>query len=172
MDLLEAEGGGASIARLASQFGLDTSQAGKLIGALSPALLGGLQQQVQSDDTRAGLANAIRSGKHQRYLDEPDSLTDEATRDDGNSILGHLFGSKEVSRNVAAQASEQTGLDTSLIKKALPLVAGLAMAAMSRKASAEGDDAEGGLGSLTALLAGSDGKFDLNDVRNFGRRIL
>jgi hypothetical protein len=59
-----------------------------------------------------------------------------------------------------------------LIKKALPLVAGLAMAAMSRKASAEGDDAEGGLGSLTALLAGSDGKFDLNDLRNLGRRIL
>lgn len=171
MDLLEKEGGRASIAKLADQFGLDTAQAGQLIGALSPALFGGLQHQVQSDHTRAELAHAIQSGKHQRYLDEPDRLSDDKTREDGNHILGHLFGSKEVSRNVAAKASEDTGIDASLIKKALPLVAGLAMGAMGRKSTEEGDT-EGSLDSITALLAGSDGKFDFDAVRNLGRRIL
>jgi len=163
-DLLENAGGSESIGRLAGQLGLSKADAGKLIGALSPALLQGMRKQTESADSRAGLERAITSGKHQRYLDEPERLSDEETRQDGNNILGHLFGSKEVSRNVATRASEDTGIDAALIKKALPIVAGLAMGAMGRKASGNGN--AGGLGALAGLLGGSDGKFDLDDVRN------
>ncbi len=164
-DLLESAGGSESIGKLAAQFGLDRADAAKLIGALSPALVKGMQKQTASPETRAGLERALQSGKHQRYLDEPDCLADEAAREDGNGILGHLFGSKDVSRGVADRAAEDTGLDASLIRKALPIVAGLAMAAMGRKASAGGSNG-GGLGALAGLLAGSDGKFGMDDVRN------
>jgi hypothetical protein len=34
----------------------------------------------------------------------------------GNEILGHIFGSKDTSRVVAAQASQQSGVDTSVLK--------------------------------------------------------
>lgn len=165
-DLLESAGGTQSIARLAAQFGLDTADAGKLIGALSPALVKGMQRQAASPETRAGLERAIRSGTHQRYLDQPELLTREETREDGNGILGHLFGSKDVSRDVAARASQDTGLDASLIRKALPIVAALAMGTMGKKASAADEGNGGGLGALAGLLGGSDGKFDLDDVRN------
>ena len=165
MDLLENVGGNQSIGKLANQLGLDQADVGKLIGSLSPALLQGMQRQTKTAEGRAGLERAITSGKHQRYLDEPERVTDDATREDGNNILGHLFGSKDVSRKVAARAAEDTGFDTALIKKALPIVAGLAMGAMSRKANAGGESG-GGLGALAGMFAGSDGKFDLDDLRN------
>src|SRR5690606_12490528 len=113
-------------------------------------------------ESRAGLERALKSERHQRYLDDPDRLTDEDAREDGNNILGHLFGSKDVSRGVAARAAEDTGFDASLIRKALPLVAGLAMGALGRQAKSGGNG--GGLGALGGLLGGSDGNFDLDDV--------
>ncbi len=52
---------------------------------------------------------------------------------DGNGILSHVFGSKDVSRQVAARASTQTGIDPAILKKMLPLAAALMMGTMSRQ---------------------------------------
>lgn len=166
IDLLEQEGGGASIAKLAGQLGIDEAQARKLIGSVSPAMASGLQKRAQSTGGQSELAQELGSGKYQRYLDEPDRLTDANAREEGNQVLGRLFGSKEVSRNVAARASEDTGLDAGLIKQALPMVAGLAMAALGKKAGQQGGIG-GGLASLAGLLDSGDGKFGLEDVRRF-----
>ncbi|MBZ0215056.1 MAG: DUF937 domain-containing protein, partial [Fimbriimonadaceae bacterium] len=57
---------------------------------------------------------------------------------EGNDILGHLFGSKEVSRVVAEQAAEVSGLGAALIKKMLPLIASIIMGAMFRQAQGSG----------------------------------
>ena len=168
-DLVESAGGRDSIATLASRLGVDPADAQRLIGSLSPALLQGVRRQAESPESRAGLEQALQSERHQRYLDEPERLADEDAREDGNNILGHLFGSKDVSRGVAAKASEETGFDTSLIKKALPLVAGLAMGALGRQTRAGGG---GGLASLAGLLGDSDGKFDLDDVKRMAGKFL
>src|SRR5690606_25171140 len=106
----------------------------------------------------------IGSGKFQRYLEQPDRLSDDSAREEGNHVLGQLVGSKEVSRNVAARAAEDTGLDTGLIKQALPIVAGLAMGVLSKKAGQQGG--AGGLSSRAGLLdTGGDGKFGLDDLQ-------
>ena len=71
----------------------------------------------------------------------------------GNEILGHIFGSKETSRDVAAQASEQSGVDTSVLKKLLPIVAGaVAMHYMTHRKQGGGGTADGGL--LGSILGG------------------
>jgi hypothetical protein len=57
---------------------------------------------------------------------------------DGNGILGHVFGSKDVSREVAVRAAAQTGLDPGILKQALPLVAALMMGAMARQGGGPG----------------------------------
>ncbi len=67
--------------------------------------------------------NALKNGNHQEYLKKPELMSSAESLQDGNNILGHLLGSKDVSRNVAAQAAESTGIDASLIKKALPMIA-------------------------------------------------
>ncbi|MDH3337757.1 MAG: DUF937 domain-containing protein [Gammaproteobacteria bacterium] len=175
MDLLKSAGGDDSIGELAGAVGLGTSDTNKLIGALAPALMSGLKKNTASDDGLAGLRNALQSGGHERYVDNPKLLRDDATRSDGNKILGHLFGSKDVSRNVAAHAAKETGIDASIIKKALPLLAGLAMGAMSKKSSGGRDlgssASEGGLGPLGDLIGGGDG-FGLDDVMGLARKFF
>lgn len=88
---------------------------------------------------------------------------------DGNNILGHLLGSKDASRNVAAQAAETTGIDVSLIKKALPMIAGLTMGAVSKSS-----DAGGSLTSSISDMFGSligDG-FDVDDVVGLAKKFF
>lgn len=159
MKLLSSAGGDAGIRKLAGQLGMSsTDDAQKLVAALAPALTGGLQKQATSAGGLAGLQRALATGGHERYLDNPDLLEQPETREDGNRILGHLFGSKDVSRNVAAGAAEQTGFDAGLIKKALPLIASLAMGAMGRATNEKSAaDSAGGLSMLTGLLSGGDG---------------
>ena len=86
---------------------------------------------------------------------------------DGNNILGHIFGSKDVSRNVAAQAAETTGINADLIKQALPLSAGLAMGAMSKSSNA-GESLDNSASDLFGSLMGGDG-IDMDDVLNLAR---
>ena len=164
MDLLKTTGGGDSIGALAKTVGLGSSDTSKLVESLAPALMRGVQKNTSSDDGLASLRHALESGGHDRYIDNPDLMASDDTRTDGNNILGHIFGSKDVSRNVAAAAARDTGLDAGLIKKALPLLASLAMGAMSKKTSAGRDIGssldEGGLGSIADLVGIGDGGLD------------
>lgn len=175
LDLIKSTGGDNSIGELAGSVGLGSGDTTKLIGALAPALLGGIQKNASDDSGLAGLKGALESGGHQRYLEDPKSMLSEATRTDGNNILGHLFGSKDVSRNVAKHAAKETGIDAGIIKKALPLLATLAMGAMSKKSSGGRDlgssAKSGGLGPLGDLLGGGDG-FGLDDVVGLARKFF
>jgi hypothetical protein len=149
LDLLKATGGGNSIGQLAKTVGLGSSDTSKLIASLAPALMGGLQKNASGGSGLAGLQSALQKGGHNRYIDNPDLMGSDDTRQDGNKILGHLFGGKSGSRDVATAAASDTGIDASLIKKALPLLATLAMGAMNKKSS--GGSSIGGLGSLLGL---------------------
>ena len=175
LDLIKAAGGNDGIGKLAGSTGLNAKDTTNLISALGPALLSGLQKNAADDSGLAGFRRALETGGHQRYVDEPDTLGTDAARNDGNKILGHIFGSKDVSRNVAAHASSQTGIDSGIIKKALPLLAGLAMGAMSKKTSGGrelGSSAKsGGLGPLGDLLGGGDG-FGLDDVLGMAKKLF
>ena len=177
MDLLKSAGGNDSIGELAKTVGLDSSDTSKLVEALAPALLRGMQKNTADDNGLAGLRRALETGGHDRYIDKPELLASEETRNDGNNILGHIFGSKDVSRNVAAAASKDTGIDASLIKKALPLLATLAMGAMSKKTAGgkklESSISKGGLGSLGDLLnrGGKSGN-GLDDILGMARKFF
>ena len=153
--ILEAQNG-AAIRQLGDQFGLQPEQTQSAVAALLPALAAGLQNNMTRDGGLAALASALAGGSHQRYLNDPTSLADGNTIDDGNGILGHVFGSKEVSRQVAQRAADATGIDSGVLKKMLPLIAALAMAALSRQAAADGSisggQANAGLGSLLGSL--------------------
>ncbi len=171
MDLLQASGGDKSLGSLAKGLGLDAAKTSALVGALAPALMSGVQKQAQADGGLDALKKALGSGGHQRYLDDPDLMQSKASRDDGNKILGHLFGSKDVSRNVATQAAASTGIDAGLIKKALPMLAGLAMGALS-KSSNSGKSLDNSLpGLLGGLVGGGDG-VGLDDVIGMARKFF
>jgi hypothetical protein len=86
-----------------------------------PALAAGFQRNLQSQGGLENLMSALSSGNHGQYIDNPLSLGDDSAVTDGNGILGHLLGSKDVSREVASRAAAQTGLSADILKRMLPL---------------------------------------------------
>jgi hypothetical protein len=137
--------------QLGRQFGLDPSQASAALTALLPALAAGLKTNAASSSGLEGLAGALASGGHQRYVDDLSTLGQPETAADGNGILGHIFGSKDVSREVARRASAQSGVSADVLKQMLPVVATLVMGALARRQVEAGPAAAPGGGLLDML---------------------
>ena len=161
MNILDAvvnAGGGKAVSQLGSQFGLGEQQTTAALSALVPALAAGFQRNLQSQDGLGNLTAALAGGSHQQYVENPATLSDQQAVNDGSNILGHVFGSKDTSRDVATQAAAQTGLSPDVLKRMLPLVASLMMGAFAQKSGGAGlgsglPGSGGGLiGMLTPLL--------------------
>lgn len=154
-DILAQMGGIQSMAR---ELGVNEAQAANGAEALIPAILGGLKKQTQSQPGGLeGLGGLLGQLGGSSLLDQV--LGPQPTDvNQGNAVLGQLFGSKDVSRAVAQNAASQSGLDPSLLKKMLPMLAMLVTGFMAKQrdtgtesqSSAEG----GGLGSLLGGLGG------------------
>lgn len=185
MDLLKmvlnaAGSQGGALDEIATQAGVNRSDATSVLGQLVPALGRALQKNTQGAGGLESLIGALKSGNHQRYLDEPAALADSGAIQDGNGILGHLLGSKDASRNVAAHAASQTGVDAGLIKKMLPMVAALAMGALSKQTSSGEQlqgltgaaSAAGALGPLAGLLDSNNDGQVLDDIISLGRKLF
>ena len=167
---------GGAIQQAASQLGLGSTDAQALLKQLGPALAGGLKRNSTTESGLQSLTQALAGGNHQRYLDEPAALQSEESISDGNAILGHLFGSKDVSRQVANDASAKTGVDVGIIKKFLPLAAAAVMGAVSKQTGGGARLAEagasGGLDLLRGLLdSDGDGQV-LDDLLSLGKKLL
>ncbi len=160
MNLIEtilSQQNGAAVRQLESQFGLEPEQTRSALEALVPALAVGLQRNAQSAGGLQELLAALSSGGHEQYIEDPTTLERPETLEDGNGILSHIFGNKEVSRQVASRAAARTGLGADLLKRMLPMVATLVMGALARRTSradAQGMPASGGAGGLMGLIGG------------------
>ena len=160
MDLLQsvlaAQGGGA-VGQLAKSFGLSEDQATSAVQHLLPALAAGMARNTTQQGGLDGLLAALAGGSHQKYVDDPSRLTAQETVQDGNGILGHILGSKDASRQLASRASADTGISADVLKKMLPLIATLAMGALSKQTASPRTQGSpppqaGLLGMLTPLL--------------------
>jgi len=150
-DILNQTGGLQSIAR---ELGIGEDDAARAASALAPAVLGGLKKQAelqpQGLQGLGGLLNQFGGGGLLDAVLAP-SPTDTAP---GNNVLGQIFGSKDVSRAVAQNAASQTGLDPSLLKKMLPMLAMLVTGYMAKQRSGAAPAAGLAGGGLTAALGG------------------
>jgi hypothetical protein len=141
MNILEAilqTQNGSAVSQLGNQFGLQPDQTQSALSALVPALAAGFQRNMTTQGGLESLVAALSSGRHQRYLDDASSLADSASIQEGNGILAHVFGSKDISRQVAQRAADQTGIDVTTLTQMLPLVAAMAMGGLSRQSNASG----------------------------------
>lgn len=165
MNILNAilgAGDGRTVGALAKQFGLSDDQASSALGTLLPALAGGLQRNVTQEGGLDALIGALTSGQHGRYLDDPSLLGGADTIADGNAILGHILGTKDVSRAVASNAAATTGIGEEVLKKMLPVIASLAMAALSRQTAAAGPSGQVSEASMTDSIGGLASFLDIN----------
>ena len=171
-DMLTQTNNGAAVQQVGQQTGLQPDMAQAAIKALLPAIAGGLQRNVQQPGGLQSLLGALQNGQHEQYLDQPESLAQPNAIADGNAILGHLLGSKDTSRAVAAQAAQKTGLSEQVLKSVLPMVASMAMASLSKQnkkpdmagalagmlSGQQPQPAQGGIGGLLGGLLGGQSK--------------
>jgi hypothetical protein len=131
VEMLARAQGGAGLRNIASQVGLDENQTRRALEQLAPVIAAGLRRNAQTDQGLTDLVGALQRGDHERYVQDPASL--DAARDEGNGILGHLFGSKDVSREIAAHAANETGIGASILKQLLPIIASMVMGSLSKR---------------------------------------
>jgi hypothetical protein len=155
-DILAQMGG---LRSMANELGVSEDQAATGAAALIPAILGGFKKQVQSQpaglDGLGGLLGQLGGGGLLDQVLAP-RPTDVSP---GNEVLGQIFGSKDVSRTVAQNAAVQTGLEPSLLKKMLPMLAMLIAGYLAKQGGSEREapmaPTSGGLGgSLGSILGG------------------
>lgn len=162
MDLLElitSAQGGRALDNIGGQFGLDRNQTQAALEQLAPAVTAGLRRNVGSAQGMVALLQALDSGSHERYLDDADATQFDRVAEDGNGILAHAFGSKDMSRGVAMHAAGQTGIGGAILKQLLPIIASMVIGALTRKmgggrASPAPRQGGGGMGDILGDILG------------------
>lgn len=175
---------GAVVRQIASRLQLNEDQTRSAVGALLPALTRGISRNANSPQGLDQLIGALARGSHGRYIEDPQALGGEAAVEEGNGILGHVFGSKDVSRQVASHAAQTSGVDSGLLKRMLPLLASAAMGALAKNgfgaASIQAErpapgapEADAGIGGLlnSFLDADKDGSV-VDDILGMAGRFL
>ena len=159
-DMLRSQGG---IDAIANQLGISPADAERGAGALLPAILHGMGQQTTPDPAGAGgsgggggladILTQLGGGALATNVIAP-----EPTEvDKGNSILGQIFGSKDVSRQVAGHAAQSSGLDPAILKQMLPILAMLVGGYLSSRSTQGGGGLGGIIGSVLGSMAGNQG---------------
>lgn len=154
-DLLKQMGGLGSVAR---ELGINEAEAQSGAAALLPAIMGGFKKQARAQPAGLeGLAGMLGQLGGGGLMD--DVLGAQPTNvNRGNDVLGQIFGSKDVSRTVAQNAASSTGLDPTVLKKMLPMLAMLAAGYLSKQGGVSGQTAQdrssGGLGGMLGQALG------------------
>ncbi len=161
LDIITQLGGSAAIEQIGARVGLTPAQTQSAAAALLPALAGGLKRQSGNSDL---------GGLLQQSGLTPGAAPTDETASMGNQILGQIFGSKDVSRTVAANAAASTGIGVDQLKALLPLLASLSAGALASRSG--GLQGQGGLAGIVGMFD-QDGDGDpLDDIMGMAGKLL
>ncbi|RWF38576.1 MAG: DUF937 domain-containing protein [Mesorhizobium sp.] len=144
-DIFAQAQNGAGMQALAQQFGLSMQQTQAAVEALLPAFSQGLQRNTADPYGLGAFMTAMASGQHAKYFEDATRAFSPQGINEGNGILGHLFGSKELSRAVASQAAQATGLSQQVLQQMLPAMASMMMGGLFKQTTNQ-MQAAGGFG--------------------------
>ncbi len=156
--LTQSMGSQSSVNSLAKKTGVSSTAVQMLIAAAVPMLIKSLTKNASSKDGIASLLGALTQHTSTKALADQ---IDEADEEDGNRIIGHIFGNNQ--NDIVSQLAGQTGLNnsqvTSLLGNMAPaLLSSLSAAkqesAQAAAAQAQAQASSGGLGGLGSLLGG------------------
>jgi hypothetical protein len=157
--MMQAQGGNA-MQNMARQFGLAPEQAQSAVESLLPAFQVGMQNQADSIDGLQKMIQMFGGGQHADNFDaDGDGIPDNAV-EQGNDVLGQLFGNKDVSRAVAAHAEATSGVSSAILKQMMPVIASMLMGGMFKGATNNGlgglmgQAMQGGLGNMMGQMMG------------------
>lgn len=124
--MMKAQNGDA-VNAMAKQFGLAQEQMQQAMAALMPAFSTGLKRSASNPYDFSSLMAAAGSGNYAKYFEDMGKAFSPQGIADGNNVLAVIFGSKEVSRAVAQQAEQMSGIGQEIYKQMLPVIANTMM---------------------------------------------
>ncbi len=136
-DMLANAQNGNALDQMARQFGLSQQQTQEALAALMPAFSQGLKRNVANPYDLGNFLSALASGQHARYFEDAAKAFSPQGMQEGNGILAHLFGSKELSRAVAAQAAQATGIAQQTLQQMLPALAAMIMGGLFKQSTGQ-----------------------------------
>jgi hypothetical protein len=151
-DTLTQAQNGEAMRAMAARFGLSEEQTQSAIEALMPAFSAGLKRNAADPMGVANFMQALSTGQHAQYFEDMGRAFQPQGVAEGNGILGHLFGSKEVSRAVAAQAEQATGIGQEIFKQMLPVIASTLMGGMFKQSTGQVSQASAPGGNFMAEM--------------------
>lgn len=153
------------VQEIASKLGADEGEVNNAIRTLVPALVGGLQHNVQSGDIDSSkLESAVTAQGASGLLDGGVSV-DQVDQAEGDNIVANIFGGNDSNQVASALAGSGAG-GSSLIKQLLPILAPIVLAyigkqfAQNNAAPAQPQAASaggGGLGDILGSILGGAG---------------
>src|SRR3954452_22277720 len=132
------------LGQLASRLGTDEQTAGAAAQQAIPALLSGLQANAQDPAGAASLEGAL--GNHPAGLIEGGVNLDQVDENDGQKIVGNIFGGQSDGVAQTLGATLGGGDQSDLVRRLLPLLAPIVMSYLAKRMG--GGSAGGVLGSL------------------------
>lgn len=136
-DMMKNAQNGEAMRAMAAQFGLSETQVEQAMEALMPAFSTGLKRNAQTPADMSDFIAALATGNHAKYFDDLQTAFSPKGVEEGNGILDHIFGSKEVSRAVASQAQSVTGIGQDILKQMLPVIATAVMGGLFKQSTGQ-----------------------------------
>ncbi|MHA6687734.1 DUF937 domain-containing protein [Mesorhizobium sp. A556] len=146
-DMLAQAQNGQGMELLAKQFNLSQQQAQLAVEALLPAFSQGLKRNTADPYGLGAFMSAMASGQHAKYFENAGNAFSAQGVSQGNDVLGQLFGSKDLSRAVAAQAAQATGIGQQVLQQMLPVIASMVMGGLFKQSTNQMQAAAGSGGN-------------------------
>jgi hypothetical protein len=152
---------------IASRLGVDEGEVNSAIKTLVPALVGGIQQNVQADDIDSSKLESDVAAQGTSGLLDGGVSVDQVDATQGDQFVARIFGGNDSNQVASALAGGGAG-NGDLIKRLLPILAPIVLAyigkqltkgsAGSAPAGAQAQSAGGGgLGDILGGILGSSG---------------
>jgi hypothetical protein len=155
---------------IASKLGVDEGEVDSAIKTLVPALVGGIQQNVQADDIDSSKLESDVTQQGASGLLDGGVSVDQVDAKEGDQYVARIFGGNDSKAVASALAGGGAG-NSDLIKKLLPILAPIVLAYIGKQLTKNSSPAEpqtqsagsGGLGDVLGGILGGAGGGGGND---------
>src|SRR5689334_21468951 len=149
---------------IASKLGVDEGEVNSAIKTLVPALVGGIQQNVQADHIDSSKLESDVAQQGASGLLDGGVNVDQVDAKQGDQFVARIFGGNDSNAVASALAGGGAG-NSDLIKKLLPILAPIVLAYIGKQLTKNSAPAEpqaqssggGGLGDVLGSILGGAG---------------
>ena len=131
-EIIRAAGRGEIVEGLAKETGVARDQAEQALRRLLPELGRAIRRTGESRTGAPAVHAAMHDERYARYLEHPEALREASAAADGERVLEEVFDDQQRDELVRSAAAELQA-DQPSVRRLLPLISTLAMAALGRQ---------------------------------------